>query len=139
MIQKIQRMLLIAALAFGLAAPVAVPASVSAAENNTITRGLCKGSNDAAGTSGRCRRTGDGEGSLRSVAQKIVNIFSIIVGIVAVIMIIYGGFRYITSGGDSNNVSTAKNTLIYAIIGLIVVALAQFIVHYVLQTTTQAV
>jgi hypothetical protein len=49
-------------------------------------------------------------------------------------MIIYGGFKYITSGGDSGNVSGAKNTLVYAIVGLIIVALAQFIVHYVLST-----
>jgi hypothetical protein len=40
--------------------------------------------------------------------------------------------RYITSGGDSTKVSGAKNTLIYAIIGLIIVALAQLIVHFVL-------
>jgi hypothetical protein len=58
---------------------------------------------------------------------------------VAVIMIIYGGFRYITSGGDSNRVGSAKNTLIYAIIGLIIVALAQLIVHFVLSTTGNTV
>ena len=49
-------------------------------------------------------------------------------------MIIYAGFKYVTSGGESNSVSSAKNTLIYAIIGIIVVVLAQLIVHYVLNT-----
>jgi hypothetical protein len=47
-------------------------------------------------------------------------------------MIIIGGFKYITSGGDSNNVSSAKNTILYAIIGLIIVALAQTIVRFIL-------
>jgi hypothetical protein len=50
-------------------------------------------------------------------------------------MIIIGGLKYITSGGESSNVSGAKNTIIYAIVGLIVVALAQFIVHFVLANT----
>jgi hypothetical protein len=57
---------------------------------------------------------------------------------VAVIMIIVGGLKYITSGGDSNNVSSAKSTIIYAIIGLVVVALAQFIVQFVLNKVTSS-
>jgi len=73
---------------------------------------------------------------IKNIAIQAVNIISIIVGVVAIIMIIYGGFKYITSGGESNNVSAAKNTLIYAIIGLIVVALAQVIVHWVLDTSS---
>ena len=86
--------------------------------------------------------SGDGDASvsgLYGLAAQVVNIFSIIVGIIAVIMIIYGGFKYITSGGDSGNVSGAKNTLIYAIVGLIIVALAQFIVRFVLNTTAGVV
>jgi hypothetical protein len=47
-------------------------------------------------------------------------------------MVIYGGFKYITSGGDSGKVTSAKNTIVYAAIGLVVVALAQFIVKFVL-------
>ena len=54
------------------------------------------------------------------------------VGIVAVVMIIIGGLRYITSGGNDTNVASAKNTLLYAIIGLIIVSLAQLIVRFVL-------
>ena len=52
-------------------------------------------------------------------------------------MIIFGGFRYITSGGNDNNVSSAKNTILYAVIGLVIVALSQFIVRFVLNTATQ--
>jgi hypothetical protein len=50
-------------------------------------------------------------------------------------MIIYGGFRYIISGGESGRVGAAKNSLIYAIIGLVIVALAQLIIHFVLNQT----
>jgi hypothetical protein len=70
--------------------------------------------------------------SLNKLVTNIINILSVIVGVVAVIMIIIGGFKYITSGGDSNNTASAKNTIIYAIVGLIIVALAQVIVRFVL-------
>ncbi|MBW3568754.1 pilin [Candidatus Parcubacteria bacterium] len=80
--------------------------------------------------------TRDADEQLNNLIRQVINVFSIIVGVVAVIMIIYGGFRYITSGGDSGNVGTAKNTILYAIIGLVLVALAQFIVKFVLNRTT---
>jgi hypothetical protein len=51
---------------------------------------------------------------------------------------IYGGFKYITSSGDSGNVTAAKNTIMYALIGLIIVALAQIIVRFVLAKSFQA-
>lgn len=62
----------------------------------------------------------------------VINFFSLLVGIVAVIMIIIGGFQYVMSNGDSGKISTAKNTIIFALVGLIIVAMAQFIVHFVL-------
>ncbi|HEX7633406.1 MAG TPA: pilin [Candidatus Saccharimonadales bacterium] len=139
MIQKIKRFLVIAMMGFTMFAP-AMAATASA----DIVQSLCNGTNQAtngtAATSGNqaCGTAGSGNNDLSGLASKIVNIFSIIVGIVAVIMIIYGGFRYITSGGDSGSVGNAKNTLIYAIVGLIIVALAQFIVHYVLNTASQS-
>lgn len=140
MIQKIKIALVSLALTLGATAPALVPAVASAAESNTITKGICQGSNDAAnnGAGGTDCSTGgtNANDSLRRLANQIVNIFSIIVGIAAVIMIIYGGFRYITSGGDSGRVGNAKNTLIYAIIGLVIVALAQFLVRYVFTTAT---
>jgi hypothetical protein len=72
------------------------------------------------------------ESRINGLIRDIVNILSVIVGIIAVIMIIVGGLKFITSGGDSNRVSSAKQTVIYAIIGLIIVALAQVIVRFVL-------
>jgi hypothetical protein len=46
-------------------------------------------------------------------------------------MIIFAGFKYVTSGGDSSKIGSAKNTLIYAVVGLVVAGLSQIIVRYV--------
>ena len=80
---------------------------------------------------GTCPSPGTGP-TVESVIATVINILSIIVGVIAVIMIIIGDLRYITSGGDSNNTKGAKDTILYAIIGLVVVAMAQVIVKFVL-------
>jgi hypothetical protein len=61
-----------------------------------------------------------------------VNTLSLVAGVAAVIMIIISGLKFITANGDAGNVASARTTLIYALVGLVVVALAQFIVHFVL-------
>lgn len=71
-----------------------------------------------------------------SLIQNIVDILSVIIGIIAVIMVIVNGLRFITSGGDSNAVNSARNGIIYAIVGLIIVGMAQFIVRFVLSSTS---
>ena len=78
------------------------------------------------------------DSKLTSLFRTIISLLSMIVGLVAVIMVIVGGFKYITSGGDSSNTSSAKSTIIYALIGLMVAALAQVLVHFVLFQTTGA-
>ena len=141
MFKKIKGYLLIAASTLMVAVPaVAIPAA-SYATCSTIQNSISTGVNSA--SEGKAATDADCSGSnstdnLQNTAKAVVNWMSIIVGIVAVIMVIYGGFRYITSGGDSNNVSSAKSTLIYAIIGLIIVALAQVIVHFVLNGAANA-
>jgi cytochrome bd-type quinol oxidase subunit 2 len=120
-----------------VAAPVAVPAIASAATNNQIQSNLCAGATLKVDAGGDCSTTSDGTNQINSIITTIINVFSLVVGVVSVIMIILGGFRYITSGGDSSNVQSAKNTIIYALIGLVVVALAQFIVQFVLNKVTQ--
>lgn len=120
--------------------PVALPAVASAATPN-IQNCLGQGTNLTAPSGGtNCSSvttsTNGATNKVNNLVRDIINIFSWVVGVVSVIMIIVGGFRYITSGGDSNNVSAAKNTIIYAIIGLVIVALAQFIVQFVLNKVT---
>ncbi len=77
--------------------------------------------------------------SATKLTNAVVQILSQIVGVLAVIMVIWAGFKYITSGGDSNKIASAKTTLIYALIGLVVVALAQIVVHFAINTATGAV
>jgi hypothetical protein len=75
----------------------------------------------------------DAGSKVENLIGSVINILSWIVGIIAVIMIIIGGLRYITSGGDSANVTAAKNTILYAVIGLVIVAFAQLIVRFVIK------
>ena len=64
--------------------------------------------------------------------RQITNTILYIVGIVAVIMLIIGGIRYVISGGDSKKVTDAKNTVLYAIIGLVIAVFAYAIVNFVI-------
>lgn len=72
---------------------------------------------------------------VNSLISTIVSILSMIVGVAAVIMLIIAGLKYATAGGDSNAIESAKNSIIYALVGLIVAALAQVLVHWVLAVT----
>jgi hypothetical protein len=144
MIQKIKSYLLVASSALLIAMPVAIPAVTYAVvcDGDNIADQVSKGANGAATGSAAsdCTTTSEvDENSLATLGRKVVNLFSLVIGVIAIIMIIYGGFRYITSGGASERVGNAKNTLVYAIVGLIIVALAQIIVHFVLNQTSQAV
>lgn len=64
--------------------------------------------------------------------QKISNIALFLLGAVSVLMLIYGGIRYTISGGDSGAISAAKNTILYAIVGIVVALLAYAIVGFVI-------
>ena len=63
--------------------------------------------------------------------KTIVNIMLFILGAIAVIMIIIGGIRYTTSNGDASNTKSAKDTILYAVVGLVVAILAYAIVNFV--------
>ncbi len=74
----------------------------------------------------------DNAQTAQSVIPKIVNLLLFFVGAVSVIMIIYGGFKYVTSSGESSAVSSAKNTILYAVIGLVIALVAYGIANFVL-------
>jgi hypothetical protein len=119
MINKIKLILLSLVGVFGFAAPLAFTATASAVITQPqVNNGLCHGAN---GDFNQTDETGCDDQAASTV-----------------IMIIYAGFRYVTSGGRDESVKGAKNTILYAIIGLVIVALAQIIVHFVLAKTTQA-
>lgn len=82
-------------------------------------------------TGGSCDG-GTANKSINSIIKVVVQILSLIVGVAAVIMIIIGGLRFVTSSGDAQKAASARNTIIYAGVGLVVAALAQVIVAFVL-------
>jgi magnesium-transporting ATPase (P-type) len=71
-------------------------------------------------------------GSLQTNIKNIINVMLILIGIVAVIMLIVGGFRYVLSNGNEKAVSGAKDTILYAVIGIVVALLSFAIVNFVL-------
>lgn len=70
------------------------------------------------------------------IFSTITNTLLFILGAISVIMIIVGGLRYVISGGDSAAVTAAKNTILYAIVGVIVAILAYAIIHFVIGSFT---
>lgn len=111
-----------------LVAPLLVGGLADSASALDSQKAACQG---VGLTGGSCDGTAASD-KVNGVVKGIVNILSVIVGIAAVIMIIIAGLKYTTAGGDSSKVSSAKSTLIYAIVGIVIVALAQFIVNFVL-------
>jgi ABC-type Fe3+ transport system permease subunit len=84
-------------------------------------------------TKAGCSKGGD---TIKSIAHNVVNILSIVVGVISVIMLLVAGIKFVTAGGDSNSVQSARNTLIYALIGVFIAVLAQVLVREVLNTAT---
>ena len=69
--------------------------------------------------------------TIQSTAVTLINYVISIIAIIAVGMIVYAGFLYITSGGDEKKLGTAKNLILYAVIGLVVVIVSYSIVGFV--------
>jgi len=75
---------------------------------------------------------GWGDITLQGVVAKIINIAMMAAGMVAVIYLIIGGFRYVTSGGNAEAIEGAKATILNAIIGLIIIFISFLLVNYIL-------
>lgn len=100
--------------------------SVLAAPQDKVCEGI-----GLAGTSGTCEDEA-GSPTVQGTVRTGVVLMSYLVGVAAIIMVIMGAFKYVTSGGDTNKVTSAKNTIVYALIGLVVAVLAQVLVRFVL-------
>ncbi len=113
---------------FGLLAlPLILPVEVSAANCSLNNMSIQTGAECARGT-GQPSTLFGGEGS---IFTRVTNILLFLVGAIAVIMLIFGGIRYIVSGGDQTQVTAAKNTILYAIIGIVIALLAYAAVQFV--------
>ncbi len=110
---------------------VAQPAPAHA----TFDKGLSDGAQSAQGKD----QQGDaaslfGEGGQGGIFRTITNVMLFLIGAISVIMLIIGGIRYVVSGGDSTAVQNAKNTILYAIVGVVVAILAYAVVNFVIQS-----
>ncbi len=131
LLSKIKRVTILNASVITLLCVFGVIASVSTASAANVTcegvAGLNNGADCAAGTGQATEIAGS-----NGIFKTIVNILLFIVGAVAVIMLVIGGLRYVTSNGDQNAVTGAKNTILYAIIGIVVAFLAYAAVNFVI-------
>lgn len=110
-----------------IAGLLVVPFVALAAAAPAMAAGLNDGMN-AARTSDMAQ-TSDPD----SVVTSVVNIILWVVGVLAVVMIVFAGIKYITSNGDSGKVQSAKNTIVYSVVGLIVAIFAWAIVNFVVE------
>jgi hypothetical protein len=129
--KSLQSLLLVPVLALGvsLIAPVVEPVTTYA---QGAEGGLAGGAESAKGDDQQENLFGDG-----GIFQTITNVMLFVIGAVSVIMLIIGGIRYVVSGGDSSAVTSAKNTILYAVIGIIVAILAYALVNFVISSFAQ--
>lgn len=120
-------MKILATLTLGFA--LAITALIAGALPVSAESSIQAGADAARGTNQPAQLFGDG-----GIITTITNIMLFIAGALAVIMIIIGGIRYATSGGNGAAVTAAKNTILYAIVGLIIAFLAFAAVNFILGT-----
>ncbi len=126
--KSIQRLFALVMVSLSLAGLTSLlPLGAGVALADTAKNEVCNGIGFAGG--GVCGDNGTAASNAIDVA---VNILAIIVGVAAVVMIIIAGLRFITASGDANKIAAARNSIVYALIGLVVVVAARTIVHYVI-------
>lgn len=129
MIHKTKLMLLSLAAVVSMASvPLVVESGVAYAQPK---KELCEGSSGS-WTGSTCTNTTGAPVDLPTRLRNIVNVLLFILGAIAVIMIVIGGIRYTTSNGDQSAVKSAKDTILYAIVGLIVAVMAYAIVNWII-------
>lgn len=112
-------------------APMLAP-SVAMAQATDPSNNLSCGADINLTPGQTCTLDSNADNRVNNIIRTAIRLFQVIVGLISVVMIIVGGLKYITSGGDSGSVGSAKNTILYALVGIVVVALAEIIVQFVL-------
>lgn len=122
MINKIKNIILTLGLVFGMGLAFAVPVSAQIdpceVDPNSV---MCQNQDQ----------------DLMKYVKNIINTMLYVLGALSVLMIIFGGITYTISAGDAKKVETAKNTIMYAIIGIVVAVLAYAIVNFVIGSLTK--
>ena len=78
------------------------------------------------------RALSGGQTGLRGIVLTIINFFLGFLGLLAVVMVIYGGFLYVSSAGNEENVNKAKKILLYAVVGIVVIIVSFALVNTLL-------
>lgn len=81
---------------------------------------------------GIIRALSGGQTGIRGIVLTIINFFLGFLGLLAVVMVIYGGFLYVSSAGNEENVNKAKKILLYAVVGIIVIIVSFALVNSLL-------
>ncbi len=118
--KRFNQMVLSLALALGVASMATVPAGAI-----NVFDDACTGTNN---NTTICKAKKD---SVDPLIQAIVGILLFVIGVISVIMIIVGGIRFNLSGGDPSQVKSARETIIYAVVGLVISLLAFAIVKFI--------
>jgi hypothetical protein len=113
------------AVSLGLLAILA-PATVSAAPVDVFQN--CSSQSTVCNNSGARNQIFGSSG----IFSRVISTLFVVIGLIAVLIIIIGGLRYVLSAGDQNAVNSAKNTILYAVIGLAISIMAYAIVNYVI-------
>ena len=133
--QRIQKLIHISVVAFALVATfslVSEPSVFAACDTGNLS--ISSGADCARGN----QQPADLFGGNNSIFSRVTNILLFLVGAISVIMLIIGGIRYVISGGDQAQVTSAKNTILYAIVGIVVAFLAYAAVNFVTQALAGA-
>lgn len=116
-----------------------VPLAASVGAVNVFEKG-CPGGNAPSAGGGATGSSAGGaticgatsKDDVPSIIETVINTILVVLGMISVIMIVIGGIRYTTSNGDSGATKAAKDTILYAVVGLVVAILAYAIVNFVL-------
>ena len=126
---KLRRLIVSIAIMLGLAVAIA-PAAAHAA----VLDVACKGAGAASAVCKDKNQTTNPVTGTNGILVKTARIVALIAGIIAVFVMMAGGVVYITAGGDSGKITTAKNMIIYAAVGLVIIGLAGAIITLIVNT-----
>lgn len=122
--------------ASALVAPVVLYGGsiLAAVDPNSPTGQACTGIGGTLDAAGKCvvKTSSGGNGDLGTAFKQVANTLIFVVGALSVIMVIIGGLRYVLSGGDSAGIKSAKDTVLYALIGVGVAIVAYAMVNFVI-------
>jgi len=108
------------------AALTSVYAAPAAFAETSVLGDACKNNSSVI-----CKQSENAESKTTTFITNLTNLLLFAIGVISIVMIIIGGIKYTTSNGDSGQITSAKNTILYAVVGLVIALMAYGIVRYV--------